>query len=301
MQKRMNRKAGLQFDWNRAKAFLATAEAGSLSAAARALGVTQPTLGRQVAALEQELGVPLFERRGRGLELTPNGLALMDHVRAMGEAASSLSLAASGQSESIEGNVCISASEVMAAFALPAVLRKLRKQLPDIDVTLVVSNSASDLKGREADIAVRLFAPTQADLIAKKIGMVSGQLYATPAYLKSIGNPSKPTEFGQASFIGFEDNHQYLHFLKGCGFVDLTARNFPLTTDNRIVQWALVKQGLGIGVMQESVGDAERTVTRALPHLDRAPGEMWLVAHSELRTSRRIRSVFDFLASELAY
>jgi len=180
-------------------------------------------------------------------------------------------------------------------------MRKLRKQLPDIDVTLVVSNSASDLKGREADIAVRLFAPTQGDLIAKKIGMVSGQLYATPAYLKSIGNPSKPTEFGQASFIGFEDNHQYLSFLKGCGFVDLTARNFPLTTDNRIVQWELVKQGLGIGVMQESVGDAERAVTRALPHLDRAPGEMWLVAHGELRTSRRIRSVFDFLARELVY
>ena len=300
MQKRMNRKA-VQFDWNCAKAFLATAEDGSLSAAARTLGVTQPTLGRLVAALEKELGVPLFERRGRGLELTPNGLALMDHVRAMGEAASSLSLAASGQSESIEGNVCISASEVMAAFALPAVMRKLRKQLPDIDVTLVVSNSASDLKGREADIAVRLFAPTQGDLIAKKIGMVSGQMYATPAYLQSIGNPSKPTEFGQASFIGFEDNHQYLNFLKGCGFVDLTARNFPLTTDNRIVQWELVKPGLGIGVMQESVGEAERTVTRALPHLDRAPGEMWLVAHSELRTSRRIRSVFDFLASELVY
>lgn len=151
---------------------------------------------------------------------------------------------------------------------------------------------------QQGDFAGRL---PQADLIAKKIGMVSGQMYATPAYLKSIGNPSKPTEFNQASFIGFEDNHQYLNFLKGCGFVDLTARNFPLTTDNRIVQWELVKQGLGIGVMQVSVGDAERAVTRALPHLDRAPGEMWLVAHGELRTSRRIRNVFDFLASELTY
>lgn len=295
----MNRKA-LQFDWNRAKTFLVTAEEGSLSAAARALGMTQPTLGRQVVALERELGVPLFERRGRGLELTPSGLALMDHVRAMGEAAGSLSLAASGQSESVEGNVCISASEVMAAFVLPAVIGKLRHELPGVDVTLVASNSASDLKGREADIAIRLFAPTQPDLIAKKIGVVGGQLYARAEYLEAIGNPATPEEFGEAHFIGFENNNQYLNFLKGCGF-RLTERNFPVVTDNRIVQWELVKQGLGIGVMQESVGDAEPNVKRALPQLDRIPGELWLVAHNELRTSRRIRSVFDFLARELVY
>ena len=120
----------VQFDWNRARAFLVTAEEGSLSAAARALKMTQPTLGRQVTALEQELGVTLFERRGRGLELTPTGLDLVEHVRAMGNAASSLSLTASGQSTSLEGRVCITATDVTAVFVLPPIIEKLRLAEP---------------------------------------------------------------------------------------------------------------------------------------------------------------------------
>ena len=149
------------FDWNRARAFLVTAEEGSLSAAARALDMTQPTLGRQVTALEQELGVALFERGARGLELTPSGLDLLEHVRAMGEAANSLSLTASGQATAVEGNICITATEVMAAFILPPIIEKLRRLEPGITVELVASNSTSDLKRREADIAIRSFRPTQ--------------------------------------------------------------------------------------------------------------------------------------------
>ncbi|MCJ7598755.1 MAG: LysR family transcriptional regulator, partial [Methyloceanibacter sp.] len=139
------------FDWNQARAFLATVEEGSLSAAARALGMTQPTLGRQVAALEQELGVVLFERVGRGLTLTPNGLELVDHVRAMRDAASQVSLTASGQSQTIEGSVCISASEAVAAYQLPPILAKLRDIAPGIEVEVVASTAVSDLRRREAD------------------------------------------------------------------------------------------------------------------------------------------------------
>ncbi len=116
----------VNFDWNRARAFLVTAEDGSLSAAARALGMARPTLGRQVDALEEELDVVLFERVRRGLTLTPSGLELLDHVRAMGEAASRVSLAAAGQSQAIEGSICIAASEVYAPLVLPPILAKLR-------------------------------------------------------------------------------------------------------------------------------------------------------------------------------
>jgi DNA-binding transcriptional LysR family regulator len=161
----------VNFDWNRARAFLVTAEEGSLSAAARALNLTQPTLGRQVAALEQELGVALFEHSGRGLELTPSGIDLVEHVRAMGDAASRLSLSASGQSKSLEGNICMTATEVTAAFALPPIIAKLRRIEPGIEIELIASNSTSDLKRREADIAIRSFRPTQRDLIAKKVGI----------------------------------------------------------------------------------------------------------------------------------
>ncbi|MEH6457846.1 MAG: LysR family transcriptional regulator, partial [Cocleimonas sp.] len=134
----------IRFDWNRARAFLVTAEEGSLSAAARALGMTQPTLGRQVSALEKELGVALFERVGLGLVLTPSGLDLVEHVRAMGDAASRVSLTASGQSQSIEGNVCITCSEYYAVFVLPSIIKKLRKLEPKITIEIIATNNTSD-------------------------------------------------------------------------------------------------------------------------------------------------------------
>ena len=147
MQKRMDWRS-VKFDWNRARAFLVSAEEGSLSAAARALGMAQPTLGRQVRALEDELGVILFERVGRGLTLTPSGLELVEHVRAMSEAASRVSLTASGQSQSIEGTVCISATEVAAAYVLPPIITRLRRAEPGIAIEVVASNNISDLRRR---------------------------------------------------------------------------------------------------------------------------------------------------------
>jgi len=289
----------VNFDWNRARAFLVTAEEGSLSAAARALDMTQPTLGRQVAALEQELGVALFERAGRGLELTPSGLDLLEHVRAMSDAANRLSLTASGQSTSIEGSICITATEVMAGFTLPPIIRKLRQLEPGIEVELIASNSTSDLKRREADIALRAFRPTQPDLIAKKIVDVYAHLYASPIYLRQLDNPTSPDDFSDADFLGFDRSERMILGLNEMGF-SLTRRNFPVITEHHMVQWELVKQGVGIGIMPDVVGDAEPGVVRVLPDLEPYKGEVWLVAHRELKSSRRVRMVFDFLAAELA-
>ena len=289
----------VDFDWNRARAFLVTAEEGSLSAAARALKMTQPTLGRQVTALEKELGVALFERGGRGLELTPSGLDLLEHVRAMGDAASRFSLTASGQSTSIEGSICITATEVGAAFVLPPILAKLRQLQPGIEIELIASNSTSDLKRREADIAVRAFRPTQSDLIARRVRGANFHLYASTDYLRRIGNPASPEDFGDAEFIGIDKTNLLLDALGERGF-PLTLRNFPIITEQHLVLWELVKHGLGIGFMAEDVGDAEPLVERVLPGLDPFPIEIWLVAHRELKTSRRVRTVFDFLVSELS-
>ena len=289
----------IKFDWNRARAFLVTAEEGSLSAAARALDLTQPTLGRQVAALEQELGVALFERVGRGLELTPSGLDLVEHVRAMGDAANRMSLTASGQSDSLEGNICITATEVMAAFVLPPILQKLRQKEPGIEIELIASNSTSDLRRREADIAVRSFRPTQSDLIARKVCDLNAHLYAATSYLRRFGNPSSPEDLGGADFLGFDRTNLLITGLNERGF-NLTLRNFPVITESHLVQWELVKYGLGIGFMTENIGDAEPMVERALPHFDPFQVEVWLVAHRELKTSRRVRMVFDFLDSELS-
>ena len=261
--------------------------------------MTQPTLGRQVTALEDELGVSLFERRGRGLELTPSGLDLVEHVRAMGDAASNLSLTASGQSTSLEGTVCITATDVTATYVLPGIVEKLRRAEPGIKVEIIASNSSSDLKRREADIAIRAYRPTQPDLVARKVGDVPWTLYASPHYLGRIGNPASPADFGDAEFIGFDKSERMISTLEVLGF-RLTQRNFPVVTESHLVHWELVKHGVGIGVMPVELGDAESMVQRVLPALEPLEGELWLAAHRELKTSRRIRTVFDFLAAELA-
>jgi DNA-binding transcriptional LysR family regulator len=289
----------VNFDWNRARAFLVTAEEGSLSAAARALGMAQPTLGRQVTALEQELGVALFERVGRGLTLTPSGLELMDHVRAMGEAAARMSLSASGKAQAIEGTVSISASETDAAFRLPPIIRQLRQTAPGIDVEIVATNAESDLRRREADIAIRNYRPTQPSLVARKIRDIEGRIYATPFYLESIGIPSAPEGFAEADFIGFNRSGEFIAAMTRFGLT-LTQKNFPLISESHLVQWSHVKQGLGIGVMAADIGDAEPGVVRVLPDIDPLVFPVWLVTHREVHTSPRVRLVFDLLASELA-
>jgi len=289
----------INFDWNRARAFLVTAEEGSLSAAARALGTTQPTLGRQVASLETELRVALFERGNRGLALTPSGLELLEHVREMGEAASQFSLSAQGQSDSIEGDICISATEAMAVYQLPAIIFELRQAFPGINIEVIATNSTSDLKRREADIAIRAFRPTQPDLIARKLGEYRARLYASPDYLKSLGSDLSLDDLNRAQFIGFDAEHQLLKELNKQG-LQLSVDNFSVLTESHIVHWELVKQGVGIGIMVETVGDNEKQVVRVFPELAPYTGVLWLVAHRELRTNRRIKAVYDFLAEALA-
>lgn len=288
----------INFDWNRARAFLVAAEEGSLSAAARALRVAQPTLGRQVSALEQELGVVLFERVGRDLVLTPSGWELVDHVRAMGEAANQVSLTAAGQSQQIEGSICISASDSFATYSLAPIIGKLRREQPGIEIRVIASNKPSDLRRREADIAIRHFRPEEPDLIARKIHETEAYFYATPDYLREIGNPTTVDGFQHADFMGFDGIETMLAAVNTVG-LGLTLRNFPILIDNHAVQWEMVKQSVGIGVMTAEIGDAEPKVERILPDIQPFVVPIWLTTHRELRTSRRVRIVFDFLAEEI--
>jgi DNA-binding transcriptional LysR family regulator len=289
----------VRFDWNRARAFLVTAEEGSFSAAGRALGIAQPTIGRQVAALEEELGVTLFERVGSALVLTAAGLDLVEHVRQMGNAANRVSLTAAGQSLSIEGTVCITASELIAAHILPPVIGRLRLAYPGIELEILASNTVRDLRRREADIAIRNFTPAQPDLVAKKIAERHARLYASPVYLERIGNPTTPAGLVDAEFFGFDRSDLMIRGLRSLG-LELAARNFPIVSENHLVQWELAKHGVGICIVMDQVGDAEPRVRRVLPDFPPMPVPVWLATHRELHTSRRIRVVFDLLAEALA-
>ncbi len=298
MQKRMNWNS-IQFDWNRARAFLVTAEEGSLSAAGRALGMTQPTVGRQVAALEKELDVILFDRVGKQLLLTPSGLELVDYVRQMSDAATRVSMAASGQSQQLDGEVCITAIDSIAALCLPPIIQKVRACYPGISIEILASNELSNLGRREADIAVRNVQPTHPDLVAKKICDVAARLYGAKEYLDKLGRPVTVEKLNKAEFTGFSRSDGMISTL--CDFgLTVTQDNFSVICENHLVQWEITKRGIALGMMMEVVGDKETLVERVLPDADAIVFPIWLVAHQQLKSSKRIRAVFDLLSDSLA-
>ena len=291
----------MNFDWNRARAFLVAAEEGSLSAAARALETTQPTIGRQIAALERELGVTLFERMAHGLELTESGLQLLASVRLMGQSATEFSLRASGQSQQLEGRVCISASELHAIHYLPPIVAKLRAQEPGIEIDIQSSNSVSDLKQRDADIALRNFRPNQPDLIIRKLRDENIWLYATQSYLENFPAFAAAADLSGLQIIGYEQTESMLSLVKTMGF-PVTLKNLAMTSPSYLMQMSLIKQGLGVGMLPASNGDAEPSLVRAFEHLGALIEiPLWLVVHRELHTSLRVRRVFDLLVTEMGH
>ena len=285
-------------DWNRVRALLATVEHGSLSAAARHLGLTQPTLSRQIAALENDLGIALFERVGKSLALTRAGSEILDEVRAMGLAADRVAIIASSQSQSLEGRVCIAASDIFATHVLPPMLQRLHARWPDIALDVIASDRISDLMRREADIAIRHVPPDTESLVVRTCRDYPIRLYASRHYLDRAGRPKSAQDVAGATLIGFSDSTQLLHALAERG-LPITEHNFFWTTNNFTAAWQMVQQGLGIGVMLEAIADHAPDIELVLPELEPIAVPLWLATHRELHTSRRIRAVFDFLLDEL--
>jgi len=289
----------IAFDWNQARAFLAASEEGSLSAAARALHLTQPTLSRQVTSLEQSLGVTLFERGHRKLQLTAAGLELLEHARSMADAANRVSLAASGQSQAIEGRVSITATEMLATYYLPPMLRKLREQAPGIVVEVVASDEVRDLIRREADIAIRHAQPTQPDLIARRIGCVRGRIYAAQRLLDEVGMPDSFSDLADQDFVGLDNTEELIAGLMEQG-LELRLEQFRVHAASGNCMLQLIREGLGFGFLPMDTGELFDDLVCVLPDLFNPEIPVWLVSHRELYTSRRIRIVYDLLAEELA-
>jgi DNA-binding transcriptional LysR family regulator len=289
----------VSFDWNQVRAFLATAEEGSFSGAARALNTTQPTIGRQISSLEDALGVTLFERTVRGPTLTEAGQDLIEHVRAMGEAATLISMVATGRSQEVTGEVTVTATDLMSAAILPAMLAALRQTAPGIRVRIVSANDIQNLMQREADIAIRHVRPDQPELIARHVGDFRANLYAASAYLERAGRPRTPREVADHAFVGSPDPDRLIAHLHDRG-IPVRAENFVMSSESGVVLWELVKAGFGISILPEVLGEAETEVEKALPNFPSLEFPVWLVTHRELKTNRRIRLVFDTLARGLA-
>ncbi|MCO4824123.1 MAG: LysR family transcriptional regulator [Amylibacter sp.] len=285
------------FDWTLLQSFLAVAETGSYSAAARASQRSQPTIGRHVEQLQSQLGATLFQRASTGYVLTQTGTALVDHARAMQAAAAKISLITEGRAEDVRGTVRVTASEIVATYILPEIFAQLLAQEPELQIELVATNSTENLSLREADIAVRMVQPEQQDLIARKLGDINLGLFAAQSYLDRAGHPTSLADIGKHIIIGYDKSDLMIRGMLAFGMA-AKREDFAFRVDNQVAYLEAVRAGVGIGASQQRQAKIYNLIP-VLPDLIIPPLPVWLTAHSELRTSARVRRVFDFLADHL--
>ncbi|HEX8537567.1 MAG TPA: LysR family transcriptional regulator [Cystobacter sp.] len=287
-----------ELDWQLCRSFLAVLDEGSLSGAARALGLTQPTIGRHIEALEQALATPLFIRSPQGLVPTEAALEIRPHAEAMRAAAASLRRAVSGAEGGARGTVRLTASEVVGAEVLPPMLARLRERHPGIALELVLSNRTQDLLKRESDIAIRMIRPAQAALLSRKVGVATLGLHAHRDYLARHGTPRSLEALSGHAVIGFDKESPSIQTLRAMGF-RMTREEFAFRTDSDLAQLALIRAGAGIGVCQVGVARREEALVQVLAEDFAYPLDLWVVMHENLRASEPMRLVYDHLAAEL--
>jgi len=286
------------FDWSLVRSFLAVLEKGSLLAASRHLQLSQPTIGRHVAELESQLGLVLFDRNGRGLLPTEAAYHLAESARIMQSGADQLARNVMGADLGASGTVRITASQPVSCYVLPPLLAQMRLSLPDVQVELVASNEVSNLLRREADIAVRMVQPQQASIIARRVGKVTLRACAHQDYLRRRGVPRQPSDLLAHDLIGGDRNDDTLKGFAAQGLV-VGREQFAFRADDLIVVWQAVRAGLGVGFVSEHLIRSDPAVIPVLPKLKIEPLPVWLAVHKEIRTSKRIRAVYDFLADAL--
>jgi len=284
--------------WQLYRSFLAVMRLGSLSAAARRLQLTQPTVGRHVEALERSLALALFTRSRSGLMPTPAALDLLPHAEAMEAAAEALLRAASGEAQEERGTVRLTASEIMGAEVLPPILAQFAAAHPGIAVELVLSNRSEDLLRRDADIALRMVRPRQEALVARRLGTVGLGLYAHRRYLRRFGHPASVEALRQHPIIGY-DRHLPSWQSVGPSPVAITREDFAFRSDSDLAQLAALRAGIGIGGCQHAIARRDPALVPVLPRVFAFRLEMWLAMHEDLRTTRRVRLVFDHLVPAL--
>jgi DNA-binding transcriptional LysR family regulator len=285
--------------WHLYRAFLAVIAQGSLSGAARSLGMTQPTVGRQIAALEAALGVSLFTRSLDGLAPTEMALQLLPAAEAMAAAAQAAQRLASGEAADERGTVRFTASEIIGAEVLPPLLARLQARHPGIQCELALSNRNEDLLRGDADIAVRMVRPTQGALVARRIGRIDIGLYAHGAYLKRHPAPERLDALAGHVLIGFDRDTAYSELLQQLQ-LPITRDAFGFRSDNHLAQLAALRAGAGIGACQIGIARRDRNLVPILHGQWIFPMETWLVMHRDLRASRRVRLAYDHLGAGLS-
>ena len=285
--------------WNLLRAFHATALHGSLSAAARQLRLTQPTLSRQIAALEGQIRLELFHRVGRRLVLTEDGRALLEYVEDMAEHAREFALAAAGQSHAANQTISLSVTEGCAAYVMPDLMTRLRQTWPDLRLRLVVTDHLSDLKKREADLALRHRPPDAPGLVGERLSDQSAGFYASPKWIAEHGLPQELSDLNLGDFIGMSDPAQFLRYLHSHG-TELADGTPMLASDNAVAVWEMARRGLGVAIMLDDIARRFPDMQRILPDLRPITVPLWLVAHRALYNNPSLRRLRQLLVAEFS-
>jgi len=284
-------------DWALYRTLLAVLDEGSLSGAARRLGLTQPTVARHIDALETALGADLFVRSQRGLDPTDLAHALRPQAQIMATTAAALRRTASGALGAVAGTVRISASDVVGVEHLPPILAVLRRRHPALAIELSLSDRVDDLLAREADIAVRMTEPKQAALLARRLPPVALGFHAHRDYLDRRGTPASMADLSGHDVIGYDTETPALRAM-AARLAPLLRKDFALRADSNLAQLAAIRAGFGIGLCHVAVAGRDPALVRVLPAVT-IPLPLWIVMHEDLKTSIRFRTVFDALAGGL--
>lgn len=282
-------------DWDLVRSFLAVSRHGSVSAAARELGVSQPTLSRAVQTLEAETGLNLFKRTTQGLALTEAGQQLVDAADRMNEAADQFQRQASGLSEELTGDVRISVNEIIGIYLLPSAIAAFREQHPGVHIEIVITNRVSSLSKRDADIALRMFRPTQPDLVARRLPDLEVGFYAHRDYIAKYGKPANFEEFMAHPVVGFDEGMDFINGARAFGF-ELKREDFPLRTDHLLAQLGLMRAGAGISGTHVEIAKHFPELVRVAEFIDLPKLEFWCVCHADVQFNSRIREMMNFLA-----
>ena len=295
MEKSLN-----SLDWSLVQSFLAVAETGSLSAAARRLDASQPTVGRHIQALEDQLGTSLFLRQAKGMALSETGIQLVEPARRMAEAAGQMALFAQGTQTDLEGSVRVTASVFNATYHLPPIFAGLRARHPEIDIEVVASDATENLLFREADIAVRMYRPEQLDVITQHLGDLALGIFAAKSYIDRCGAPATFDELRDHDLVGYDRNEDLILGMRAYGW-DATRDSFQCRSDHYSVHWEMVRAGCGIGIVQSSVGVEDERVVQLLPDIPLPGLPVWLTAHPTIRRTPRVSVVWDALVAGLKH
>lgn len=294
----MNTLADSEPNWEWYRSFVSVLETGSLSAAGRALGMTQPTVGRHIDNLEAALALKLFTRSFDGFAPTEAALELKPYAIGLASTAAALRRVASSHGDGVRGTVRLTASEVVGVEVLPPILAALRRQHPALVIELVLSNRLDDLLRREADIAVRMLRPTQEALVAQRVGGIELGLHAHEHYLAEHGTPRTMAQLRRHTLIGFDTESAFIRELQR-RYPVFTRDALALRTDSDLANLAALRAGFGIGICQVGLGRRDPSLVRVLPKEFAPVMDTWIAMHEDLRDSARCAVTFAALAAGL--